>query len=220
MFDYNRGYADDLETSGVMSLERLPKFAYWFFRSQRDPKERSALFDGGPMVRIASYWLPGSSAKLRVFSNAEEVELRLNGRSLGRVRPTRNAMSDRLAHPPFLFDAGAFEAGTLEATAFIAGRPVARHRVQTPGPPAWLELDLDDAGVAPAAGDLLFARAAAVDRLGPAGAERDGRGVRFAATGDFEIVGGPTWPSSRPGSPPFWSGSRGPAAKGCAQGIR
>ena len=188
MFDYNRGYADDLETSGLMSLERLPKFAYWFFRSQRGPDERSALSDGGPMVRIASHWLPGSSLRLRVFSNAEEVELKLNGRRLGRVRPTRNSMSDRLAHPPFRFDAGAFEAGILEATAFIAGRPVATHRVETPGPPARLRVALDDAGIAPAAGDLLFARAAAVDRQGRPVPNQAGE-VRFTAGGDYQIVG-------------------------------
>jgi beta-galactosidase len=191
MFDYNRGYADDLETSGAMSLERLPKFAYWFFRSQRGPGEGSALFEGGPMVRIASHWLAGSSPKLRVFSNAEEVELKLNGRSLGRARPSRSAMSDRLAHPPFLFDAGAFEPGIVEATAFIAGRPVASHRVETPGPPARLKVELDDAGVKPAPGDLAFARAAAVDRHGrpvPNAAAT----VRFAAGGDYEIVGSST----------------------------
>lgn len=188
MFDYNRGYADDLETSGLMSLERLPKFSYWFFASQRDPAEESALFEAGPMVRIASHWLAGSSPKLRVFSNADEVELKLNGRSLGRVRPARNPMSDRLAHPPFLFDAGAFEAGALEATAFIAGRAVATHRVETPGPPARLEVALDDAGVKPAAGDLLFARAAAVDRRGRPVPNASG-GVRFKAGGDYEIVG-------------------------------
>jgi beta-galactosidase len=191
MFDYNRGYAEDLETSGVMSLERLPKFSYGFFRSQRDSTEISGLFDGGPMVRIASHWLPGSSPKLRVFSNAEEVELRLNGRSLGRVRPTLDASSDRLAHPPFLFDAGAFEAGALEATAFIAGRPVAEHRIETPGAPARLEIELDDAGVKPALGDLLFARATAVDRRGRPVPDAAAN-VRFSAGGDYEIVGSST----------------------------
>ena len=188
MFDYNRGYADDLELSGVMSLERLPKFSYWFFRSQRDAGEASRLFESGPMVHIASYWMPGSSETIRIFSNAEEVELKLNGRSLGRRRPARNPMSDRLAHPPFLFDAGKFQPGTLEATAYIGGRVVARHRVTTPSAPRSLQVELDDAGVAPGAGDLVFARARAVDSNGqpvPGAAQN----VSFSATRDFEIVG-------------------------------
>ncbi len=190
MFDYNRGYADDLETSGVMSLERLPKFSYWFFRSQRDANEKSRLFDSGPMVRIASYWTPGSSRTIRIFSNAQEVELKLNGRSLGRKGPSRTAMSDRLAHAPFLFEAGKFEPGTLEATAYIGGRVVARHQVATPSAPRSLKVELDDAGIAPAAGDLVFARATALDSNGhpvPTAAHD----VSFSATKAFEIVGSP-----------------------------
>lgn len=191
MFDYNRGYAEDLETSGVMSLERLPKFSYWFFRSQRSPDERSALYDAGPMVRIASYWTPESSPTIRVFSNAEEVELKLNGRSLGRRRPTRDAMSDRLAHPPFHFAAGGFAPGMLEATAYIRGRAVASHRVATPAQPRSIRLELDDAGVPPAAGDLVFARAHIMDASGnpvPTAAQA----ITFSATGDYEIVGDST----------------------------
>lgn len=191
MFDYSRGYADDLELSGVMSLERLPKFAYWFFRSQRDAGEQWPLFDGGPMVRIASYWMPGSSKSIRIFSNAEEVELKLNGRSLSRKRPHIGPMSDRLAHPPFIFEIARFEPGTLEATAFIGGRPVATHRVTTPSAPRALKVELDDAGVPAAAGDLVFARATMIDAEGhivPTAAAN----VAFTARGDFEIVGSPT----------------------------
>jgi beta-galactosidase len=188
MFDYNRGYADDLELSGLMSLERLPKFAYWFFRSQRDPGERSQAADLGPVVRIASYWTPASTPKVRVFSNAEEVELTLNGRSLGRRRPVRDALSGNLAHPPITFDAGRFEPGRVEATAYIAGRVVARHVVETPGNPAALRLAVDHGGVRPAKGDLIFARAALVDAQGrpaPTGAAL----VTFQASGGYEIVG-------------------------------
>jgi len=188
MFDYNRGYAPDLELSGVMSLERLPKFSYFFFRSQRDASEKSALFDSGPMVKIASYWTPQSSTKVRVFSNADEIELLLNGRSLGRKKPERGPMSDLLAHPPFEFDVGAFEGGSLQARAYIDGRLVATDTVETPGKPAGIRLVLDDAAVRPVAGDLVFARAQVVDGRGRTIPTFNGA-VRFEAGGDFAVVG-------------------------------
>ena len=188
MFDYNRGYADDLELSGLMSLERLPKFAYWFFRSQRDPGERSDAAELGPMVRIASYWTPRSNPKVRVFSNAEEVELTLNGRSLGRRRPVRDALSRNLAHPPITFDVGRFEAGKLEATAYAGGRVVARHVVETPGAPAALRVTIDTGRVSPVSGDLIFVRAAVVDAMNRP--VPDGRSlVTFQAGGAYKIVG-------------------------------
>lgn len=188
MFDYNRGYADDLELSGVMSLERLPKFSYFFFRSQRDASEISPLFQSGPMVKIASYWTAGSSPALRVFSNAEEVELLLNGRSLGRKQPDRGKDADKIAHPPFLFDAGRFETGVLEARAFIGGRQVAIDRVQTPEAAHHLDVALDTAGIPVRPGDLIFARAYVRDRNWRPVVTHNGP-AQFKASGDYEIVG-------------------------------
>jgi len=188
MFDYNRGYADDLETSGLSSIERLPKYAYWFFRSQRDASERAVGYDGGAMVRIASDWTSASTPNLRVFTNAEEVELRLNGRPIGRRQPERDRISRHIAHPPVNFFTGGFAPGTLEAVAYIGGREVARHAVTTPGPSARVCVAVDDAGVPVGPRDLVFLRAHILDANGaPATGAHDR--VRFTAGDGWQIVG-------------------------------
>ncbi|MBT8479264.1 MAG: glycoside hydrolase family 2 protein, partial [Gemmatimonadetes bacterium] len=97
MFDYNRGYAPDIESSGCMDLFRLPKFSRAFFRSQRPAGERLDGADFGPMVFIASYWAPDSSTDVRVFSNCDEVVLILNGSLLERRRPDADRISTHLA---------------------------------------------------------------------------------------------------------------------------
>ena len=103
MFDYNRGYADDLEASGLMSIERLAKPAWFFFRSQRDAEQVSTLYSSGPFVHIASEWHVNSPRSVRVFSNGDEVELFLNGISLGRQIADSDRISRNLRHPPFTF---------------------------------------------------------------------------------------------------------------------
>ena len=187
MFDYNRGYADDLETSGIASLERLPKFSYFFFQSQRDASEAGG-WGGGPMVHIASFWNAQSSPRVRVYSNAEEVELFLDGKSLGRRAPDRDAISTHLPHPPFTFDLGVFTPGKLEARAYIDGKVVARHTVETAGEPTRVEVEIDDEGVKAVENDLVFARARLVDKSGRQ-VFASNVPVTFAATGGYEIVG-------------------------------
>ncbi|MFP5390163.1 MAG: glycoside hydrolase family 2 TIM barrel-domain containing protein [Gammaproteobacteria bacterium] len=182
MFDYARGYADDVEASGIMSIDRLPKFSYDFFRSQRSAAE------GGAMVSIASFWTRDSSSKVRVFSNADEVELFLNGRSVGRVKSAPTTAHPHLQHPPLEFDTGGFQAGELKAVAYLGGKPVATHVVRTPGEAAGLKVGVDEMGVKPVVGDLVFARARLVDAKGNPVPE-NGRKVSFVASGGYEIVG-------------------------------
>lgn len=188
MFDYARGYAPDLEESGAMSIERLPKFAAEFFRSQRDAGEASARWGGGPMVFIASYWQPASSPRVQVFSNAEEVELLLNGKPVSRKKSRPSATHPRMAHPPLEFDTGGFVPGELVARAYIKGRMVAEHRVRTPGEPVKLALALDDLGVPAAKGDLVFVRARLLDASGTT-VPVSGREVAFTGGPGTDIVG-------------------------------
>jgi len=190
MFDYARGYASDLETSGCADIFRLPKYAYHLFRSQRAAAEQLPSADSGPMVFIASDWTPASATDVRVFSNCDEVTLSLDGRLIERRGPDRDRLSARLAHPPFTYRLGAFRPGTLEAVGYIGGRRVARHAVRTPGPIAQLTLEVDLAGQPwdRPRKDVLFGRAALRDAHGtivPGAWEN----VAFGATGGATLAG-------------------------------
>lgn len=193
MFDYNRGYAADLETSGVADSFRVPKYSYYFYQSQRDASDVITTAGGekigGPMVHIATAWTVESPPTVRVFSNAEEVELFRDGKSQGRQKPARGPMSDRLRHPPFVFDLAPFTPGELRAVAYIGGKPVAEHRVRTPGEAIGLRLRVAVDGRAPDRnGDLVFVHAEEVDANGTV-VPGPARSVTFSARGPGEIVG-------------------------------
>ena len=177
MFDYNRGYYHKPCTCGMMDILRLPKFVYYLYQSQRDPAFLRTDVESGPMLFVANYWTPRSSPyKVVIYSNCDEVELAVNGRSIRRQKPdsgpdTRyssqkgfnyatvgndhNASGGNpfdggncvhLAHPPFTFFDVPYEAGVLKAVGFLKGKPAVTREVRTPGKPALLKLVFDTAG--------------------------------------------------------------------------
>lgn len=168
MFDYARGYDPVRAAVGVMDIHRLPKFSYYFYRSQRDPGERGDGWTVGPVVFIASHWTARSDLRVLVFSNCDEVELRLNGRTLARQRPARTALTQHLPHAPFVFDLAEFQPGTLEAIAYLGNRPAVAHLVRTPDAVNSLRLSVDDLDVLPDCGDpdVLMVHAFLTDRNG------------------------------------------------------
>lgn len=88
MFDYNRGYYHKPCTCGLMDIFRLPKYVYRFYQSQRNPRLIRADVASGPMVFIASDWtMRSGTTKVIVYSNCDEIELILNGKTVGRRRP-------------------------------------------------------------------------------------------------------------------------------------
>ena len=191
MFDYNRGYADDIEASGIMDIFRLPKPACYFFTSQRPPNQLSHLAaPTGPMVHIATYWTEDSDLRVRVFSNCQRVTLRMNGEDIATQDPDRDAYSNRLRYPPFTFKLDKFQAGDLEAIGFIDGKQAATHRVSTPLDPQVIQLTTNLNGVKPAPGrkDLFFVYASISDGKGthvPTATDS----VRFEISGPGRLVG-------------------------------
>ena len=185
MYDYSRGYAPDIESSGCMDIFRLPKFVLPLL-----PKPAAAGVGRGGVHRER---LDRESATdVRVFSNCEEVELRLNGAVVGRQGPDRDRMSERLDHPPFTFKVGRFEPGELKALGYAGGKLLAEHVVRTPGEIAGLRLALDSASSGPVVTrgrkDHLFCRASLVDRSGTVVSDA-WENVAFGAVGGVRLVG-------------------------------
>jgi len=191
MFDYNRGYTDDIESSGIADIFRIPKFAYYFYQSQRDASENVQLpTTAGPMVYIASYWQPGSSNDIRVFSNCQQVELLLNGKSLGKQQPDSNALTAHLNHPPFTFYLPLFVPGELVALGFIDGKQVATDTVQTPLEPQSVQLQVDESGISISKihDDVVYVYAKIVDKNGTICPLYQNE-VKFSVSGNAELIG-------------------------------
>lgn len=168
MYDYNRGYAHDIEASGVMDIFRLPKFGYWFFRSQRDPDELVMGQPVGAELFIANYWMPNSPLEIRVFSNCDEVALYLNDALVERRGPDTTRLSTHVKHPPFTFRVDQFKPGTLRAVGYWKGQQEAEHTRRTPGEPAQLALrfDLSQRSFGKSGKDLVFCHADVQDATG------------------------------------------------------
>lgn len=161
MYDYNRGYHDEIESSGIMDIFRLPKFGYYFYQSQQSPTIK-------PVVELATYWTKESPLNVKVLSNVEEVHLYLNDKLVAKQKPDTGKNTENLSHPPFTFAIDKFQAGTLKAVGLINGKVVAEDIVKTPESAVGLQIWVDESGRAPTAGvnDAVFAYIAVVDENG------------------------------------------------------
>jgi beta-galactosidase len=148
MFDYNRGYSPDIESSGISDIFRIPKFSHYFYQSQRNPNVvlEAKLFSG-PMVYIANNWTGNSPLEVRVYSNCDEVALYLNDVLVAKQNPSINTNSNRLKHAPFLFQIEKYQAGTLRAEGFIDGKKVTETVVKSPTKAFKIELSYDLSGI-------------------------------------------------------------------------
>jgi len=192
MFDYNRGYSNDLESSGISDIFRIPKFAYSFYQSQRDANViLDAKLVSGPMLTIANNWTETSPLNVTVYSNCDEVGLYLNDVLVAKQKPLINENSDKLKHPPFVFKMDKFISGTLRAEGFINGKKVVSNYVKTPEKPAKIVLayDISSKPINPDCPDMIFVYAKITDANGTV-IPTATNAVTFALTeGNAELIG-------------------------------
>ena len=118
--------------------------------------------------RLTDHWTrtAGEELNLTIYTNCDEVELVMNGRSLG---TKQNDRQNPKARNQIRWDKFNYEPGYIEAIARNNGKVVARHREETAGKAVALRLVADKNGpvVWKADGiDLAHVRVDAVDKKG------------------------------------------------------
>ena len=187
-------------SQGVFYLDLEPKPKAYLMKSMFCPQEpvvHIAIIDkrGDQMWNgvqtgndgMSDHWnrTPGQQLSLYTYTNADEVELLLNGRSLGRKQ---NPVDDPKHRNQIHWDNIVYEHGYLEAIARNNGQVVARHRIETTGEAVRLTATLDNASWQADGQDLQHVRITAVDRKGrqvPMANQK----LSFAVEGDARIVG-------------------------------
>lgn len=190
MFDYNRGYAPDIEASGIMDIFRLPKFAFWFYQSQADETDCTLPDFYKPMIAIANYYNDPTLYEIKIYSNCDEVELFVNNKSIGKQKPDTDKFSTHIKHPPFTFKINTFEAGNIRAVAYKNDVAVVETSQNTPLEPTDIKLWIDESGIKPDKNkyDVVFVYAAIVDKNGTIVPNANNE-ITFDIEGNAELIG-------------------------------
>lgn len=135
--------------------------------------------------RLSELWNreEGSKANLVIYTNGDEVELLLNGKSLGR----KQNPSDKKKRNQIEWKDVDYKAGKLVAIAYKGGRPTARHQLETTGKAVKLIAEPDNSNWKANGQDLQHIRITAVDSKGRKVLLASDE-LKFAVDGDARIV--------------------------------
>lgn len=177
---------------GMVDLAGFPKDRYYLYQSQWTTK---------PMVHILPHWnwsgREGQNIPVMVYTNAEQVELFLNGKSLDKkirgaeaveIPVGENVSSSKkfISHYRLLWQVP-YHPGSLKAVAYSGGREVAAQEIRTVGPPAKLVLVPDRAVLRADGDDVSFITVRVEDKDGNLCPTANNL-IRFHLTGAGDIA--------------------------------
>ena len=174
---------------GIVDLCGFPKDRFYLYK---------ASWTTGPVVHLLPHWTwPGFDGKpipVWVFTNADSVELFLNGRSLGAKNFPADAgdapaAKDRPNRSLHLAWSVPYAPGTLRAVAKKNGQTVATDEVQTTGAPAAITLAADRPSIEASGQDLSFIKVSVVDKEGRVCPQADPE-VSFTVNGAAAVLAG------------------------------
>ena len=158
---------------GIIDLAGFPKDAYYMYQSEWTSK---------PVLHLFPHWnwKPGEQVDVVTYFNADEVELFLNGRSLGTKRKQGDDVLVYWRLP--------YEPGTLKAVSRKNGQVVLTREVRTASEPARIVLEADRNTIKADGSDLSFVTVKVVDRNGTVVPMADNL-IKFELTGAGSIAG-------------------------------
>lgn len=160
---------------GVLDTCGFPKDNFFYYRAWWRPDQ--------PLVHLLPHWnwqgREGQPIEVWVHGNCTEVELLLNGRSLGRKAMPRNRhLAWTVPYAP----------GRLEARGYDKGRQTARDVRETTGVPHRIELLADRSRPYASGEDVSILRAQVVDARGRIVPDASAM-LRFEVAGDAVVIG-------------------------------
>ena len=173
---HHRGESN-YRTSGVVDAMRIPKDAFY---------AHQVMWDGwvspeNAHTYIVGHWnyKPGTVKPVYVVSTADEVELFVNGKSVGK--------GERSFQWLFTFKDVAFSAGTLEAR----GSDGSTYKLETAGDPFQLKVTTieNPEGFKADGADMALVQVEVVDRQGRR-CPLDDRMIHFEVNGELKWIGG------------------------------
>lgn len=185
-------------TQGVFDIALEPKPKAYYMKS---------FFSDEPLVHIAvtdtkgdmmwngvqtgndgqsDHWnrKDGSKLDITTYTNADEVELLVNGKSVG---VKKNDIANAKLRNQIRWKDVEYKAGKIEAVARTNGKVVARHKVETTGKAVALKLEIDNNAWKADGLDLQHVRVIAVDSKGRRVQTAPGE-VTLKVDGDAQLV--------------------------------
>lgn len=165
---------------GIVDTAGFPKDIYYFYQSVwLSPEQKKVLHI------VPSYWdfIPGQEIDVLIYSNARDVELFLNGKSIGSHVMELETSQDMRAHFKV-----PFEPGVLRVVGHFADGSECSEVLHTPADPAAVVLTSDKETLLADGRDIAFVEISTVDVNGiPVGNARNR--IRVEVSGAGRLVG-------------------------------
>ena len=195
--NFTNGYWNDDWPSrssyfGAVDLAGLPKDRFYLYQSQWSEE---------PMVHLLPHWnwegMEGEIIPVYAYTNCDEAELFLNGKSLGKrvkgkdlttIKVKFNDYADSVFHSPYRLSWNVpYEKGELKVIAYKDGKATKEKVIKTAGKPYRVKLEIDRQEILADGKDLVYATVTIVDKKGVPCPNADNL-VKFHTLGVGEVI--------------------------------